>query len=209
MANENETGKRETLADIEVELRDLSRHEKLSVGANPSEPQPTVNGMPICIYFADLADRIKAAEKREKAEAEADALAVGGVVEAERQRVVVSKTETPLVGNAAAMREALVDALNKVNDAYDILSRPCVTLEEVRQACREARGIIISALSAPARNCDIPFYQCTTERRISDSVWRKFKKQNPEAYFDAFGLLHCIDWLLATAAERKGDENGR
>lgn len=57
--------------------------------------------------------------------------------------------------NKQKMREALVEALNKVNDAYDILSKPCVTLEEVRQACREARGIIIPALSAPPRQCDV------------------------------------------------------
>ena len=65
----------------------------------------------------------------------------------------MSRHYTP--GNSAAMREALVEALNKVDDAYDILSKPCVTLEEVRQACREARGIIIQALSAPPRNCDV------------------------------------------------------
>ena len=60
----------ETLADIEAELRDLSRSEKLYVGAKYSEPQPTVNGKPIGIYFADLADRIKAAAKCELEERE-------------------------------------------------------------------------------------------------------------------------------------------
>ena len=37
-------------------------------------------------------------------------------------------------GNRQKIREALVEALNKVNEAYDILSKPCVTLEEARQA---------------------------------------------------------------------------
>ena len=88
--------KQESLADIVAELRDLSKAElrRTAMSVNVCEPQPTVFGKPICVYFAELADRIEAAAEREKAEAEANALAVGGLVEAERQRVVVSKTET-------------------------------------------------------------------------------------------------------------------
>lgn len=67
-------------------------------------------------------------------------------------------------GNQMKMREALEEALNKVNYAYDILSKPCVTLEEVRQACREARGIIIPALSAPPRQFDVGTAKEQTKR---------------------------------------------
>lgn len=54
-----------------------------------------------------------------------------------------------------AMREALSAALEQVNKVYDILSRPCVFIEEARQGCREARGVLIPALAAPPRNCDV------------------------------------------------------
>ena len=59
--------------------------------------------------FTKILDDIEAAWRRENVEIEANALAVGGLVGAERQRVVVSKTETTTVGNSSAMREALKD----------------------------------------------------------------------------------------------------
>lgn len=115
------------------------------------------------------------------------------------------------VGNAAAMREAMVEALNKVNDAYDMLSKPCVTLEEVRQACREARGIIIPALSEPARNCDIYTTSKDADRAITEYCSKMAEtgecaKSCPHREAEggcAFG------WILATAAERKGEDDGR
>ena len=58
------------------------------------------------------------------------------------------------VGDCAKLREAVSAALEQVNKVYDILSRPCVVIEEARQGCREARGVLIPALAAPARNCD-------------------------------------------------------
>jgi len=70
----SENEKRETLADIEAEIRELSRSGELAIGASYCDPQPTVYGKPISIYFSEIADRIKAAAKREKAEAESEAL---------------------------------------------------------------------------------------------------------------------------------------
>ena len=90
-------------------------------------------------------DRIEAAWKREKSKIEANALAVGGLVEAERRRVVFSKTETTTVGNAAAMREALETIHDKVNS----LDEEC-GVDPV-----EIRDIASAALSAPARQCDV------------------------------------------------------
>ena len=57
--------------------------------------------------------------------------------------------------NMKAMREALTEALNHVNDVYDTLSKSCVEIEKARQGCREARGVLIPALVAPPRNCDV------------------------------------------------------
>jgi len=72
------------------------------------------------------------------------ALAVGGIVEAERQRVVVSKTETTTVGNAAAMRGALV-VVKRLFDGR-IMFQPAI---------RKAHKAVDAALSAPPRNCDV------------------------------------------------------
>ena len=84
MASESESEKRETLADIVAELRSITFAMKVHDAMMPD----------VHDILCDVASRIEAAWKREMTEAEANALAVGGLVEAERQRVVVSKTET-------------------------------------------------------------------------------------------------------------------
>jgi len=53
------------------------------------------------------------------------------------------------------LREALSAALEQVNKVYDILSKPCVVIEEARQGCREARGVLIPALAVPVKNCEV------------------------------------------------------
>ena len=83
------------------------------------------------------ADRIEAAWKREKAEIVANALAIGGVVEAARH--------TP--GNAAALREALELALDA------LISWLNGTID--RTTNRETIKAIRAALAAPARQCDV------------------------------------------------------
>lgn len=55
----------------------------------------------------------------------------------------------------AAMREAMREALGKVNEIYDILSKPCIVIEDARQACREARAVLIPAIDKPPRQCDV------------------------------------------------------
>lgn len=86
----------ESLSDIEKELRSLSKSDEYSVRAKYAEHQPTVRGKPILLYFAEIADRIEAAWKREKAEIEADALAVGGCVEASRHKECGTQKEVPM-----------------------------------------------------------------------------------------------------------------
>ena len=135
-----------------------------------------------------LAERLEAAWKREKAEVEADALNVGAVV---------ATTEKSLaVGNAAALREALCDiVMLTMKVGYSIHGDV---------AC----GIIASkakhALSAPARNCDMQ-YKDRVEMYGAFKDWCKAKghTMEPMLAYDAF------DWLLALAAERKGDGDGR
>ena len=133
-----------------------------------------------------LAERLEAAWKREKAEVEADALNVGAVV---------ATTEKSLaVGNAVALREALCDiVMLTMKVGYSIHGDV---------AC----GIIASkakhALSAPARNCDLPLVVDGPADNNADKAWLVFKHHNPDAYFDVFGLLRCIDWLLAPAAKK-------
>lgn len=86
-------------------------------------------------YFTKLLDDIEAAWKREKAEAEADALAVGGIVEAARH----------MPGNAAAMHEALEAYLALWNNG---------TMNDLDKL-RRVVGNMRAALSAPARQCDV------------------------------------------------------
>lgn len=95
-----------------------------------------------------LADRLEAALVREKAAIEADALAVGGMVEASRATAEKSST----VGNAAKLREAvkcLMDNLNihlMMPSEHITINR--AELEAMVKDCSEA-------LSAPPRNCDV------------------------------------------------------
>ena len=118
------------------------------------------------------ADRIEAAWKREKAEIEADALAVGGLVEAERRRVVVSKTETTTVGNAAAMRDAVVKALTLINVCD---WPPGVSLDGVAEVIRE----IDSVLDKPPRNCDV------------GTAEDQFKRYLAFCHSESHGCKHC------------------
>ena len=89
--------KQETLAEIVAEMR-----------GNKGFPVPYAPSGRNGVWTADLveyADRIEAAAKRERAEIEANALAVGGVVEAAAKRATADKSSA--VGNAAAMRDVV------------------------------------------------------------------------------------------------------
>lgn len=191
--SENENEKRETLADIVSELRVLS--DKWIADKSMTKTEC------LGLISHQIADRIEAAWEREKAESEANALAVGGIVEAERQRVVVSKTETTTVGNAAALREALValrDAArnfchqilnskyNDIMDEYKCRERGIPALLDLRYAIPKANF----ALAAPARNCDVLTHDEALE------VWAAENENECNG---------CLDeWLYHVAAERIG-----
>ena len=122
----------ETYADISDELRTLSKSSKYC------ELQPTVEGRPISVYFAELADRIEAAAKREETEIAAKSLAVGGIVEVPQHKP----------SNAAALYEVL----------HWVKERMIAAIYDGSFDCHEALGKIDAALSIPARNCDLRYY---------------------------------------------------
>lgn len=181
MASENGQEKRETLADIVAEMRTRSREVKEAFGGRPDGVENMLD-----IW----ADRIEAVAKR----------------------VVVSKTETTTFGNAAAMHEALESFMVGscvypcVCSGYDPIDELCMRCTASPKAdgdCpyENAR----KALSAPARNCDLPLVVEGPADTNANRAWRVFKYRNPGAYFDVPGLLRCIDWPLAPAAEQKGE----
>ena len=97
----------------------------------------------------------------EKADAESDALAVGGIVEAAR-----TTEKSSAVGNAAAMREALIQCelfLGNVERHGHPTLNPgdkCIACDGVE----ELRNKVNSALSAPPRNCDVGTAEEQAER---------------------------------------------
>lgn len=85
-------------------------------------------------------------------------------------------------------RKAMREALDKVNEIYDILSKPCIVAEEARQACREARGVLIPVLSAPPRT----------------GKWKNGRKYEYEyAYCSACGRAQWAGWDCHKEAEEK------
>ena len=122
------------------------------------------------------ADRLDAAYKREKAAIEADALAVGGIVEAARKRER---------GDCAKLREALKDIVRIVEQIHLLYSD---FPYEIHDIVRKARA----ALAAPARNCD----------KVKTS-WDVLKEWH-EGLDTANDVVRLLDWLLAPATEKEG-----
>ena len=141
---------------------------------------------------------------------EADALAVGGIVEAKRKGEL-SKTRPKNAadfgqfGNTAAMREALKPWIafaewlleNAGKDKLGEAIRENGTI--IRQRMEELRAV----LSVPPRNCDTP-YNDRVEMYGAFKDWCKAKghTMEPMLAYDAF------EWLLAPVTERKGDGDG-
>lgn len=116
-------------------------------------------GYPFRLKLAkDICDRMnsefEAALKREKSAIEADALAVGGIVEAARNKP----------GNAAAMREAVkavVDVGYPHNFQHEAphISGYCYDITKAIKKC-------FDALSAQPRNCDVETATCMRKDRV-------------------------------------------
>ena len=159
--------------------------------------------------WLEYADRLEAAWKREKAAIEADALAVGGIVEAARHK------HKP--GNAAAMRDALATLRKRFDnntmayqDRYFKFSgwhwhKKAKEAARWRDVFHELREVCDAALSAPARNCDkMPDIDNLTMHDLAKSPCKSTLE-----YASRDELLALVRWLLAQAAERKGDGDGR
>ena len=133
------------------------------------------------------AERLRSAWKRERTEIEQSALSVGAVVEAsrrEREAVTVRNQ----FGNAAEMREALTRlrdvalvSLERRREGVDTVN----LAETVVHHC-------VSALSTPARNCDVYVHDEALE------VWAAENENERNGCFD--------EWLYHVAAERKRQE---
>ena len=126
-------------------------------------------------------------------------------IEAAAKRVVVSKTETTTVGNAAAMREALDAALRFIGN---LEIEPYSPLDE---AASELRQRIMDALSAPARNCDRFADELEAQLAFLNEVWLISVDRETMLERDKYGnwtdemRTRYGRWLLAPAAERKGE----
>lgn len=114
---------RETLADIVAEIR--------AYGAQP----------PPRLMWLEIADRIEAALKRERAAFDCECAGIAELAAKEE-----AARHTP--GNAAAMREAVIKALTLLN----VCDWPSgVSLDGVREVIHE----IDSVLDKPPRQCDV------------------------------------------------------
>ena len=178
--------KQEMIADIITEMRDIG---KLDEKSNDMITRSLMG-----LGLRTLADRIEAAWKREKAEIEASALSVGGIVEASRQ-----------TGNAAAMRKAL-EFIKLASDDYEKYGTTKAGALDViyEKAC--------AALAAPPRNCEK--YE-TADEAMDDFAdealieeWNVLKAGKDRDML-AKELYYFINWLFATATEQKGESNGK
>ena len=120
--------KQETIEDIVREIRqaEVTWH-RSEIAQLPTQ------------YLKEWADRIEAAWKAERERAKADALVVGGMVEAMRREKR---------GNAAKIREALEGAEKVLYDS----SR---SMYGVPPHIKDLLARIRAALSEPLRNCDV------------------------------------------------------
>jgi len=186
METKNESEKRETLADIVAEMRTRSREVKDAFGERPDGVENMLD-----IW----ANRIEAVAKRGMTEAEANALSVGGIVEAARKREREHVTGCHGFDNAAAIYAALV----KIHDLTNALDEECgVDPVEIRDIAR-------AALSAPARNCDM--YATYAEAAEAHKEYATAYIMRASNKFDS--PMEFDEWLFAPAAERKGDGDGR
>jgi len=204
--------KRETVSDIVAQMRGRGEDGRMDMW-----------------LWRQYADRIEEAWKRGKAEIEADALAVGGIVEAARRREATTEKSSAVgnvaackkrdevvlrlskeeykgmqealsehdrlcemlseshksVGNAAAMREALVKIRRELNTYCNDCTLPDRMTEDppdytcLRDSLLEIERIVDAALSAPARNCDV------------GTAEEQFKRYLAFCHSESRGCEHC------------------
>lgn len=177
--------KNETVDDVLAEM--LER-------ADVMQTHGTTHGVRLAIR--EFARRIKSAWKRERAKVEADALEVGGIVEAAR-----TAEKSSAVDNAAAMRDALVQCELFIGNVSRN-GHPAFCFGDQCTACNgvdELREMVIRALSSPTRNCDL--YD------DAKTAWWAWIEDADN--WDEFGSpkLELLEWLFASA-NKKGENDG-
>ena len=138
----------------------------------------------IAINGRIVADRLDAAWKRKKSK-------------------IVSKNGADFgqLGDAAKLREALKKV---AESSAEIMERVRYKDGLAFNTANYIADVAKAALVAPPRNCDMPLVVDGPADNNADKAWLAFKHHNPDAYFDVSGLLRCIDWLFAPAAEQEG-----
>ena len=101
--------------------------------------------------------------------------------------------------------EQMRDALELVNEIYDLLSKPCIVIEEVRQACQKARAVLISM---PLRNCDVGTAEEQAKRLDEFCDIHDCRSDCPLFKADSCGCE--LAWAqMPYQKERKGEGDGR
>jgi hypothetical protein len=115
-----------------------------------------------------------------------------------------------LVGNAAAMREALVEMVNADTDGdmtLDSLCGRCIA--KLHGTCKHDGSCwcekVIAALTSPARNCD----RFGGDYKMLHTAWFDWTGSPSGHLPDGTAKMTFAAWLLAPTAERKGVGDGR
>lgn len=147
----------------------------------------------IVMMLNDYADRLEAAYKREKAAIEADALSVGGIVEAARKRGR---------GDRAKLREVLKRIV-----AASIVAKNANAPEWILQRMADIFAMATTALAAPPRNCDRFATETDAQIAFLREVWLIGVGNLDRDPFDGWTnemKSAYSKWLFAPATEKEG-----
>ena len=167
----------ETITGIIAEMHDLGKLDEKSTDKIPR----TLLGLGLRTY----ADRLKAAQKRERAKIEADALDVGGIVEAARKREL---------GDAAKLREALEELVANIEMRSSTFGLNVMVDTKTYLGAK-------AALAVPPRNCE----RFQTVKQAKEAYSAEVRRIY---IWDGCETERLVDWLLAPAMEQKGDNDG-
>ena len=153
MSNENQ----ETIADIVADIR----------AQNQGLPEDDYALSPLVCDLLSFADRIEAAATREREAGAATAQVCGEIGdmvgrEAERRSYERTAEKYSAVGNAAAMRKALLETKSVIARCMEILNKIPGGVEYdgliddvADEICDLSECHVNPALSVPQRNCDV------------------------------------------------------
>lgn len=231
MASESEQEKRKMLAEIVAAMRhDAELYHDAWLNDQNENPEAD----DVSRLLAHYANRIEAAWKRERAEIEAQALSIGGIVESSRHK------QKPQ-GNAAEMREEIVLRLSKkeykgMQEAlaeHDRLCEMVGNAEAMREALEMARDALKSAekyvygdppnggaigwddvwpsewhnaLEAVERALSAPARNCDAMpwRKAWDEWRAKHHPQNPQTFNESYEATVAFMEWFTAPASEKG-----